>query len=184
LAKRAAQCARFIALDLIWCEKHRRVCAMFYVAYKFIHIAAVIIFLGNIITRVFWKAHGDRTRDPGLIAHTLEGIIRSDRWFTIPCIFVIWAGGFGAAISGGMPILRTGWIFWSVVLFTFSGIVFSMRVAPLQKELAALARAGNEFDWMRYRALSVRLEWWGSFALAAPVVAVVLMVFKPALPGL
>lgn len=30
---------------------------------KLIHVAAVIIFLGNIITGLFWKAHADRTKD-------------------------------------------------------------------------------------------------------------------------
>ena len=93
---------------------------MSYVAFKFLHIAAVILFLGNIITGLFWKAHGDRSTDPRIITHILEGIIRSDRWFTVPCIVLILIGGFGSAIEGGIPILRTGRIFWSIVLFTLS----------------------------------------------------------------
>jgi uncharacterized membrane protein len=112
---------------------------MSYSIYKVIHLAAVIIFLGNIATGLFWKAHADRSSNPQIIAHTLHGIIRSDRWFTIPAIVVILIGGFGAASKGGLPILRTGWIFWSVVLFTMSGIAFSARVAPLQKQLFELA---------------------------------------------
>ena len=138
------------------------------------------------MTGLFWKAHADRSADPRIIAHTFEGIIRSDRWFTVPCVVLILIGGFGAAIKGGLPILRTGWIFWSIVLFTLSGIAFSARVAPLQKQLAALARSGsssNAFDWALYRTLSKQWEWWGVFALATPVAATVLMVFKPALPG-
>jgi uncharacterized membrane protein len=87
------------------------------------------------------------------------------------------------ASKGGLPILRTGWIFWSVVLFIMSGIAFSARVAPLQKQLFELAQAG-EFDWSRYRVLSKAWEWWGAFALLTPVVAAVLMVLKPTLPGL
>ena len=160
---------------------------MSYIAYKFLHIAAVILFLGNIVTGLFWKAHGDRSADPRIIAHTLEGIIRSDRWFTVPCIVVILIGGFGAASKGGLPMLRTGWIFWSIVLFTLSGIAFSARVAPLQKQLAALAESGaasGSFDWALYRTLSRRWEWWGVFALLTPVAATVLMVFKPVLPSL
>ena len=64
-----------------------------------------------------------------------------------------------------------------------SGIAFSARVAPLQKQLFELAQAG-EFDWSRYRVLSKAWEWWGAFALLAPVVAAVLMILKPTLPGL
>ena len=156
---------------------------MSYSIYKVIHLAAVIIFLGNIATGLFWKAHADRSSNPQIIAHTLHGIIRSDRWFTIPAIIVILIGGFGAASKGGLPILRTGWIFWSVVLFIMSGIAFSARVAPLQKQLFELAQAG-EFDWSQYRVLSKAWEWWGAFALLTPVVAAVLMVLKPTLPGL
>ena len=156
---------------------------MSYSIYKVIHLAAVIIFLGNIATGLFWKAHADRSSNPQIIAHTLHGIIRSDRWFTIPAIVVILIGGFGAASKGGLPILRTGWIFWSVVLFIMSGIAFSARVAPLQKQLFELAQA-SEFDWSRYGVLSKAWEWWGAFALLTPVVAAVLMVLKPTLPGL
>src|SRR2546430_392097 len=103
---------------------------------KLIHVAAVIIFLGNIITGLFWKAHADRTKDIRIIAHTMHGIIRSDRWFTIPGVIVITLAGVLAAIQAGLPILRTGWIFWSLVAFSVSGIVFA----------GALRRCRNRFS--------------------------------------
>ena len=159
---------------------------MLYLIFKFFHIAAVILFLGNIITGLFWKAHADRTRDPRVIEHTLVGIIRSDRWFTIPGVVAILIAGFGAAIVAQIPILGTGWILWSIVLFSLSGLAFSFRVAPLQTQLAALAQAGVEsgrFDWVRYHSLSRTWELWGLFALLTPVAAVVLMVLKPPLPA-
>ena len=121
-----------------------------------------------------------------MIAHTFEGIIRSDRWFTIPGVVAILIGGFGAAIVGQFPILGTGWILWSIVLFSLSGLTFSLRVAPLQSQLASLAQAGVEsgpFDWTRYHSLSRTWELWGLFALLTPVAAVVLMVLKPTLPA-
>ena len=157
-----------------------------YLGLKLFHIAAVILFLGNIITGLFWKAHADRTGNPQVIAHTFEGIIRSDRWFTIPGAVAIILGGLGAAIVGGIPILSTGWILWSIVLFSLSGLAFSFRVAPAQTKLAVLARAGMEsgqLDLVRYHALSRSWEVWGLFALLTPVAAVALMVFKPVLPA-
>ena len=158
---------------------------MLYLALKLFHILAVILFLGNIITGLFWKILADQTKDPRMIAHTFDGIIRSDRWFTIPGIIAIIIGGVGAAIEAQLPILRTGWIFWSIVLFGISGLVFSLRVAPLQVRLAALARAGAEngqMNWVNYHALSRSWEIWGSVALLMPLGAVVLMVLKPILP--
>jgi len=154
-----------------------------YLAFKVLHIMAVVVFLGNIITGLYWKRHADRTRDARLIAHALEGIIGSDRVFTIPGVIVIIVGGFGAAIVGGLPLLRTGWILWSLVLFSVSGIVFGSRVAPLQTRMAKLMRADAP-DWKSYETLSRAWEFWGAIALLTPIAALLLMVAKPALPGL
>ena len=158
-----------------------------YLVLKLIHIVAVILFLGNIITGLFWKFHADGSKDPRIIAHSFEGIIRSDRWFTIPAVWAILLSGAGAAIQGRFPILGTGWIFWSIVLFTISGLAFTLRVAPLQVQIVKFARAGVEsgqFDWSRYRTLARTWEIWGLVALLTPCAAVALMVLKPGIPGL
>ena len=154
-----------------------------YLVLKLLHVLAVVLFLGNIITGLYWKYHADRTTDPKIIAHAFEGIIRSDRWFTIPSIVLIILAGIGMAIIGNIPILGTGWIFWSIVLFTLSGIAFSSRVAPLQVRIYNLARE-IEMDWSQYHKLSRSWERWGLAAMLTPVGAVVLMVLKPNLPGL
>lgn len=148
---------------------------------KLLHILAVTIFLGNIITGLFWKFHADRTMDPRILAHTMDGIIRSDRYFTIPGVIFIVASGVAAALRIGMPLLRTPWLLWSIVLFSLSGLVFVVEVAPLQKKLLALTRgaAGGELDQARYRAWSRRWEAWGLFAVLTPLLATVLMVLKP-----
>ena len=160
---------------------------MTYLLLKLIHVVAVILFLGNIITGLFWKFHADGTRDPKVIAHAFEGIIRADRWFTIPGVITIVLAGVGAAIQGRIPILGTGWIFWSIVLFIISGIAFSVKVAPLQRRIVRMARAGidsGQMDWNLYHTLSRSWEFWGLVAVLTPVGAVILMVLKPALSGL
>lgn len=150
---------------------------------KVVHLFAVIIFMGNIITGLFWKRHADRTKNRAIIAHTMDGLIRADRWFTIPGVVVITAAGVLAAIQGGLPLLRTGWILWSLVAFSLSGLAFAWRVAPLQKQLLALAAGGAEgsFDWTSYHSKSVRWELWGLFAAITPAIAVILMTWKPAI---
>jgi len=156
-----------------------------YLGFKLLHVLAVVLFLGNITTGVFWKANADRTRNPVVIANMLEGIIRADRLFTIPPIALILAGGIGAAVVGKYPILGTGWIFWSIVLFTISGIAFMAVVGPAQRKMLALVRrSGESLDWAAYRALSLQWEIWGAIALLAPAIAAALMVMKPAIPGL
>lgn len=153
-----------------------------YLAMKTLHVLAVVLFLGNIITGLFWKAHGDRTADPRIIAHTLEGIIRSDRWFTLPGVVFIIGFGIAAAILGRLPILDTGWIWQSIVLFGISGLAFMLQVAPLQRRLLALAAAaasGQPWDHVSYRRLSRRWEFWGIVAILTPLAALGLMVYKP-----
>jgi uncharacterized membrane protein len=73
---------------------------------KLLHVAAVILFLGNIYTGVFWKLIADRTREPRIMAHTLDGIIRSDRWFTLPGVLIITITGVGAALAGNLELLK------------------------------------------------------------------------------
>ena len=153
-----------------------------YLALKTLHLLSVVIFLGNIITGIFWKAHADRTGDPRLMAHALDGIIRSDRWFTMPGVFGILVFGVLGAIVGHLPLLRTPWILQGIVLFSLSGIAFGVQVAPLQVRLRALAQAGasgGEWDKAQYHRLSRRWELWGLFAIVAPLAAFALMVFKP-----
>jgi uncharacterized membrane protein len=155
-----------------------------YLALKLVHVVAVIIFVGNITVGVLWKALGDRTRDPAIIAYTMSGIIRADRVFTIPGIVLLVIAGVGTAQIGHLSILGTGWILWALVLFLISGIAFG-PLSRTQRELAATATAGKSgtMDWARYEALSNKWALWGTIALITPLLAVACMVLKPALPA-
>lgn len=153
-----------------------------YLILKLVHVVAVVLFLGNITTGIFWKAHADRSKDPRIIAHTMLGIIRSDRWFTIPGVVLIIAAGVGGAVVGGLPIFGTAWILWSLILFSISGIAFMWQVVPLQRrmhEMMSRATDGAAPDWALYHRLSRRWELWGGLALVTPVAALILMVLKP-----
>lgn len=155
-----------------------------YLLLKLLHVIAVIAFLGNIATGLFWHAHAARTRDPRLLAHTMDGIIRSDRFFTVPGVVGIIITGVAAALRANLPILGTDWILWTLVLFSVSGLAFMFRVAPLQRQLLDLAGSGansGAFDYARYHELAVRWEIWGAIALLTPVGGLVLMVLKPIL---
>ncbi len=150
---------------------------------KTLHVFAVVLFLGNIITGLFWKAHADRTGDPSLMTHALHGIIRSDRWFTLPAAAVILVTGFAAAGVSKLSVFDEEWIWWSLVLFGLSGLAFAVKVAPLQTRMYRLALAGasdtNDFDLKSYKRLSLQWEIWGVFAILTPLAALVLMIAKP-----
>ena len=154
---------------------------MAYLALKSLHVLSVMLFLGNIITGVFWKMHADRSDDLKVRARVLAGIIRSDQLFTLPAVGLIIITGLLAAIVVHMPILGTPWIAWGIGLFLLSGMVFSMRVGPLQKKLLANLEAGiaGQWDHPAYEKLSRAWQLWGAVATGAPLIVVFLMVFKP-----
>jgi len=151
-----------------------------YFLLKSLHVLSVVLFLGNIITGVFWKLHGDRG-DLRARAVALEGIIRSDRWFTLPGVVTIIVTGVLLAMTLHYPLLRTLWIVWALVLFGVSGVMFQFFVAPLQKKLLANVRAGIDGNWneSEYRGLSRAWQLSGAVATLAPVIVVFLMVMKP-----
>jgi len=154
---------------------------MTYLLLKSLHVLSVVLFLGNIITGVFWKFHGDRVGTLPARAQALEGVIRSDRWFTLPGVFAIVITGIWMALDAHLPLLGTKWILWSLVLFGISGVSFGAFVGPLQKKLLANVRTGITGTWNQpeYQKLSRAWELWGAVATLAPIVALFLMVTKP-----
>ena len=154
---------------------------MEYFFYKLLHIFAVVLFLGNIITGLFWMHIAVKTKNVRIIHHTMSGIIRADRYFTLPGVVIIIAAGVMAAITGRFPLLRTGWIFWSLVMFSISGIAFSFKVAPLQKKIYQLTQNQEtpaDFDWATFQNLYIAWDIWGFIALVTPLAAFVMMTLK------
>jgi uncharacterized membrane protein len=135
---------------------------MSYLAWKLLHIASVVIFLGNITTGLFWAAQAHKTRDLRIIAWTFDGIIWSDRWLTIPGVIGIVVTGIAAAMKAQTPILGASWILWPIALFTVSGVVFGALVAPLQRRIVALARTPepSATAWATYEVMYKRWELW------------------------
>lgn len=151
-----------------------------YLVMKVLHVLAVVLLLGNVVVGILWKVHGDRSRDPKIIAHTLRGIMLADRWFTMPSVITLVITGFGAQGIGRYPI-TTPWILAGIILFAITGFLFGTRVVPVQRKLLAVAQAGtgSDMDWAAYQRLTSQWNLWGGIATAAPILALILMVWKP-----
>ena len=154
---------------------------MLYLVLKSLHVLSVVLFLGNIITGIFWKFHGDRAGTASARAQALDGVIRADRWFTVPGVFAIIITGVWMTYEAHLPLPGTKWILWSLILFGISGACFGLFVGPLQKKLLSNARAAeaghpNEPE---YQKLSTAWTFWGAVATLAPTAALALMVLKP-----
>ena len=154
---------------------------MEYLYYKLIHLLSVVIFLGNIITGIFWMNIAVKTKDLKIIHHTIRGLIKSDKYFTIPGVIIITVGGFMAEIDAHFPILSTGWILWPIILFSISGFIFTFKVAPLQNKLYHFTEKRmdiTDFDWINFQKSYLKWKVWGIIAILTPIIAFVMMTLK------
>lgn len=152
---------------------------MAYNIIKLLHILFVVIFLGNITIGLFWKMIAEKSKEADKIAFAFKGIIKADKYFTVPGVIGIILFGIGLSMHAKIPIISTGWIFWSIILFIISGAAFMAKLVPLQKKLAALASDKEKINWDEYHKLSKQWDIWGYIALLTPWIAVILMVIKP-----
>lgn len=152
-----------------------------YLLFKIIHLLAVVAFLGNITIGLFWMKWAFKANNVGYLQHTVKGIIAADKIFTIPGVVIITAGGIMGAIKGGYPLLGTGWIFWSIILFSLSGIIFMAKVGPLQtkmKNYLEQSIGNNGYDKAQFTKYMKEWEWWGALSLLTPLLAFLLMILK------
>jgi uncharacterized membrane protein len=154
---------------------------MMYLILKAIHIFAIMLFLGNITTGLFWMHYAVRTKSQEVINHTIKSIIQADKIFTIPGVIVIVASGIGLALYAHFPMLKTSWILWPILLFITSGIAFGLKVTPLQNRIYTLTSTSKTManeDWYLFRKLLKNWDVWGLVALLTPFIAFGMMVLK------
>jgi uncharacterized membrane protein len=112
---------------------------MSYNAFKVIHVAGVIVFLGNIIVTGVWKVLADRTGEPRVIAYAQRLVTITDWVFTAGGVVLILIGAYGMASVGGLD-LRQAWLVWGQSLFGASGLIWVVVLIPTQIAQARQAR--------------------------------------------
>jgi uncharacterized membrane protein len=153
-----------------------------YLVLKTLHVVAVVVLIGNLITSQWWKEQADKTGDAKTIAHTLNAIKTSHFRFTMPAVILLLLGGFGAMGVSHLPF-SLKWIWGGTVLLVVGMFAGMGRVAPLTKKACALfpdsPQGGASYDREAYARLSAQIKMWSLIGVLAPVLAVILMVFKP-----
>ncbi len=154
---------------------------MLYSILKFLHVAGVILLLGNVTITAYWKVFADRTNEPNVVAHAQRSVIVADWLFTLPDIALILAGGYGMVLAGGIDPIGTPWLMWSQILFFVSGLVWLAILVPAQIRQARMARtfaAGTEIPPGYWRDSRLWLIW-GIIATVPLVGAIYLMIAQP-----
>jgi uncharacterized membrane protein len=152
-----------------------------YLAWKFVHIAGVVLLVGNVTITAIWKVFADRTGEPRTIAFAQRMVNGTDWVCTGGGILLIVAGGYGMAASAGLNLATTRWLLWGQILFVVSGILWLAVLVPIQIRQAQLA-AGFADDGAiprDYRDLSARWLIWGIAATVPLVAALFVMIVKP-----
>lgn len=153
---------------------------------KFVHIWAVIMFVGNSVMGPYRRRRARLTGDAKIIAgtyaiHTDSGPVVTVPWFAVGVI-----SGFLLAWFSEIPILGTGWLVWSIALTAIVGVLFVARIAPLQRDATSAAQrvveVGTADAIERFQLGSRRLEPYSHAAHAMFALIIALMVLKPALP--
>ncbi len=154
---------------------------MLYSIYKFLHIAGVVLLIGNVTITAFWKVFADRTKNPSLVAHAQKAVITADFLFTLPGIVLIIAGGYGMVYEAGLDPFGAPWLVWGQILFLAAGVVWLGILVPAQIRQARAARAfaadGGTIPASYLRDGRLWLIW-GIIATVPLVAATYVMVWK------
>lgn len=98
-----------------------------------LHLIGVILLVGNISTAAFWKVRADLSKDPKVILSTVKNVMLADYVFTIPGLVLIIVSGIVMAVQENLPMSGLNWLTLSLVLFAFTGIIWSVILIPLQR---------------------------------------------------
>ena len=151
-----------------------------YTAFKIVHMAGIVLFLGNIIVTGFWKVMADRTGNPAVIGFAQRLVTLTDWVFTLGGAILVLTGGFGMAAAAGYD-LYSGWLLWAQILFGVSGAIWVAILIPIQIWQDRLAHAfenGGEIPPIYWR---LNRQWyiWGVLATVIPLANLYVMVAKP-----
>lgn len=146
---------------------------------RFLHVTAVVVFLGDILVGAIWKWSADRTRQPRVIVWAQRQLMQTDKYLLIPSVAVIVVSGYASASLQGIPVWTTPAYAAGQVLFVLSGLVWSRVLRPVQARQLALAEgAGPDGEVPgEYFQLARRWLGWGLVALGLPFGSLFLMIY-------
>ncbi|HLW38974.1 MAG TPA: DUF2269 family protein [Brumimicrobium sp.] len=139
-----------------------------------LHLFAVIVFLGNIITELRWLYKATKTENKEIIRFAITEIIKGDNVFTLPCVFLITLTG--SFVYSQFPLAENRWLLFALISYIISGIVYTVRVVPLQKKIAQLVSDTSLTD--DYKKAYTSWNFWGWIALLAAALALVFTTIK------
>jgi uncharacterized membrane protein len=141
-----------------------------------LHLFAVIVFLGNIITEIRWLYQASKTGSKDIIRFAITGIIKGDKIFTLPCVFLITVTG--SFIYSNFSLSENHWLLFALISYIFSGLVYTVKVAPLQKRMLDVVSDKSPMLPNVYKKTYASWNFWGWVALLTSVWALALTTIR------
>lgn len=154
---------------------------MLYEIAKTVHVIGVILLVGNVSATAIWKLFADRTGDPKIIAFSQKLVTYTDLSLTLWGIILIVAGGYAAALIGGLDLIGPGWLLYGQLLFVVSGALWLGILLPLQIRQARAAKRFAETGEVPEQYWRDCRSWiiWGLIATVPLVAGIWVMIAKP-----
>ena len=154
---------------------------MLYEVAKTVHVIGVVMLVGNVSATAIWKLFADRTGDARIVAFAQKLVIYTDVSLTLWGIILIVAGGYAAAMIGGLDLIGQKWLLYGQLLFVLSGVMWLGILMPIQLRQARAAKVFRDGGaipasyWQDCRRWIV----WGLIATVPLVAAIWVMIAKP-----
>jgi uncharacterized membrane protein len=152
-----------------------------YEFFKGLHILGLVLMAGNVTVTAFWKVFADRTCKPQLMGFAQWLVTVTDFSFTLTGGFLMVMGGYGAALTGNLPLVSTPWLLYGQIMMGVSGAIWVGILIPIQ---IRQARAARDFAIVGEVPASYRKDsktWliWGLISTVPLTLGMYFMVGKP-----
>jgi uncharacterized membrane protein len=146
-------------------------------------VLGVILLLGNAFTVTFWKLRADYGKDLSMKLQTAKNIMILDYIFTLPSIAMILISGHLLANQAGYSVFTWSWLGLAYGLFIVSGLIWIFALLPLQTKMIKHGKLSYEQNSITKEFAHASRAWnvFGTLATVAPIVSMILMVWKPEL---
>jgi uncharacterized membrane protein len=155
-----------------------------YAWHKALHIAGVLLLLGNVMVSAVWMVSAERSRSAAVLRFSAQVVNWLDVFFTAPGAILVLGNGLPLASQWG-GVTHTPWIQSGLALFLVSGAIWVGVLIPDQHRMIRLSEAANPEEPLPpafFRCLH-RWYFWGTIAILLLLVALGPMVGKIAFWG-
>src|SRR5256884_8385439 len=160
-----------------------------YTWHMLLHILGAVLFLGNLIVTAGWMTWAVGQKDSRVAAFASAGVNKADRWFTSPGMILLLLNGLAMTAFAwggwlGFTMSPNRWIFVGLTLLIATGALYGAVIRRYQNQMVRMSSEAAQTNVPLPEGFaSVFRKWtlWGAIATILPLVALYVMVAKPAI---